>query len=74
MKPSSLRPGDRIRRKSSHPGSALIWRVLRLERRKPGRPPLVFMTLDISCEGEPCSGECYASAGEVARYFEQVRA
>lgn len=74
MKPSTLRPGDRIRRKSADARSALIWKFLRMERRKPGRPALVFMTLDIACEAEPNEGEVYASAGEVARYFEQVPA
>jgi hypothetical protein len=76
MKTASLRPGDRIRRKSSAAGTALVWKVLRLQPKRQECPALVVMTLDLGrdFDGPAPQGEVQASAAEVSRYFEQVQA
>jgi hypothetical protein len=76
MKPSSLRPGDKLRRKTSGHNGPLIWVFVRREKRRPGRPAMVFMKLDIDDGGAACAdqGLAYASDFEIARYFVQVAA
>ncbi len=69
MRPTTLRPGELIRRC----GSPYAYAFVRIER-SPGRSPQVVLRSEAcrGLDGPEDQGFCVASMGEVARHYERV--